>query len=165
MGKRPRWCCPRGCYGLLPPREQKYDKETDSRQELQETLTEPQALKHTEPEPEPHLDLTLHIEVYTLNGSRMPLAVQPTDTVERVKRMLYLEVGVPPAEQRLLCIGNELTDASTVEQSGVVDGSTIHLVLRIAEPKLQSKPVPSAVRPVASVESGLDSSVPSGGAR
>ena len=167
MGERPRWCCPRGCCGLLPPR-QKHDEEADSRQELRETLTEPEAL--TQPELEPQPDPTLHIEVCMLNGSRAPLAVQPTDTVERVKRMLYLDAGVPPVEQRLVCVGNELVDASTMEQSGVVDGSTIHLVLRLAEPepesKLSIKPVASAP-PAASVEPelGLDSSVSVGGAK
>jgi len=90
--------------------------------------------------------------------------------VERVKRMLYLDAGVPPVEQRLVCVGNELVDASTMEQSGVVDGSTIHLVLRLAEPepesKLSIKPVASAP-PAASVEPelGLDSSVSVGGAK
>ena len=85
------------------------------------------------PEPEPEPDLTLHIEVSILSGRRTPLAVQPTDTVERVKHidMLCAEVGVPPLEQRLLFNANELADTSTMEQNGVVDGSTFHLVLRL----------------------------------
>jgi dUTPase len=45
--------------------------------------------------------------------------------------MLYVEAGIPPMKQRLLFNGNELANDSTMEHGGVVDGSTIHLTLRL----------------------------------
>jgi hypothetical protein len=105
------------------------------------------------PEPEPEPDLTLHIEVSILSGRRTPLAVQPTDTVERVKHMLCSEVGVPPLEQRLLFNANELADTSTMEQNGVIDGCTFHLVLRLVVAGSAAK---------GELGQGLDSSVGAG---
>ena len=94
-----------------------------------------------------------HIEVSILSGRRTPLAVQPTDTVERVKHMLCAEVGVPPLEQRLLFNANELADTSTMEQNGVVDGCTFHLVLRLVVAESAAK---------GELGQGLDSSVGAG---
>ena len=123
-------------------------EEADLQQELNEPLNESEV-----PEPEPEPDLTLHIEVSILSGRRTPLAVQPTDTVERVKHMLCAEVGVPPLEQRLLFNANELADTSTMEQNGVVDGSTLHLVLQLVVAGSAAK---------GELGQGLDSSVGAG---
>jgi hypothetical protein len=102
--------------------------------ELSEPLASPIG---QEPEPErqqpAEVDATLHIQVSSLTGKRVHLAVQASDSVERVKRMLYVEAGSPPMEQRLLFNGGELANDSTMEWGGVVDGSTIHLTLRLVD--------------------------------
>lgn len=171
MSSRPRWCCPHGCLGLLPP-TRKHEDAADSR-ELREALTAAPTVLEPEPEEQPTaVDPTLYIQVGSLSGKQVQLAVQPLDSVERVKRMVYLEAGVPPMEQRLLLNGDELADDSTMEQAAVVNGSTIHLVLRLmesassgAQPKKQdSQETPLALAPPAPTAAtgspGLDSSVP-----
>lgn len=130
MIERPRWCCPQNCRGLLPP--VRVDEGNDSQQELQEAFTAPNVVQSVLTEQLVEVDPTLHIQIGSLTGTHVRLAVQPTDSIERAKRMLYLETGIPPMEQRLLFNGDELTDDLTMEQGGVVDGSTIHMVLRMA---------------------------------
>jgi hypothetical protein len=84
-----------------------------------------------EPEPEP--EPTLRIEVRTLTGRTTTLAVHLTDTIWKVKGMIEAQDGVPASEQRLLLGGTQLLDELTMEQSGVMAGTTLHLALRLAK--------------------------------
>jgi hypothetical protein len=59
------------------------------------------------------------------------LVIPPTITVEGVKEMIQEKEGMPPDEQRLIFNGKQLQGGRTVQDYGVRDKGTFHLVLRL----------------------------------
>lgn len=67
---------------------------------------------------------TMTIFVKTMVGVTVTLAVEPWDTVEKVKAQIRQE-GFNPDEQRLIFAGRQLEDGKTLGQCGVHDQATI----------------------------------------
>lgn len=57
--------------------------------------------------------------------------IEPTDKVIRIKEMMEEKEGIPPAQQRLIFNGSQLDDDSTVADSGIQPGTSLHLVLTL----------------------------------
>ncbi|GEQ70984.1 hypothetical protein JCM33374_g4665 [Metschnikowia sp. JCM 33374] len=73
----------------------------------------------------------MQVKVKTLTGRDIPVDVEPTDKVIRIKEMMEEKEGIPPAQQRLIFNGSQLDDESTVELSGIQPGTSLHLVLTL----------------------------------
>lgn len=71
------------------------------------------------------------IFVVKLTGKRIALNVNSTDTVEVLKRDVEDLDGTPVIEQRLIFGGKQLEDDRSLSHYGVVEGATVHQVLRL----------------------------------
>ena len=56
----------------------------------------------------------MQIFVKTLTGNTTNLSVEPSDTIEKVKKKIQEKEGFPPEQQRLLFAGNELENNKTI---------------------------------------------------
>lgn len=73
----------------------------------------------------------VEISVETPEGTKkIILEVEPSDTVESVKKLIEDDIGIPPEKQVIKLKGKELDDKSTLGQAGVADGAKL-----TAEPK------------------------------
>ncbi|XAR53955.1 1-phosphatidylinositol 4-kinase [Bertholletia excelsa] len=67
-------------------------------------------------------------------GSKIPLQVLQSDSIECVKLRIQSYKGFYVKNQKLICGGRELARSdSLVREYGVTDGNVLHLVLRIAD--------------------------------
>lgn len=73
----------------------------------------------------------MDIFVKTLTGRTIGLDVEPTDTIEDVKRKVQEYEGVPPACQRLIFVGQNLEDDRTLSDYNIQRRSTLHYVIRL----------------------------------
>jgi ubiquitin len=71
------------------------------------------------------------LQVKTLTGKVIVLAVKPADTVLSVKQQVTDKEGIPADQQRLIYAGKQLEDGKTLVDYGIADKATVHLVLRI----------------------------------
>lgn len=73
----------------------------------------------------------MQVKVKTLTGRDIPVDIEPSDKVIRIKEMMEEKEGIPPAQQRLIFNGSQLNDEITVEESGIQPGASLHLVLTL----------------------------------
>lgn len=73
----------------------------------------------------------MQVIVRTLTGRDILVDIEPTDNVIRIKEMMEEKEGIPPSQQRLIFNGSQLDDNSTVQQSGITAGASLHLVLTL----------------------------------
>ncbi|ODQ53321.1 ubiquitin [Saitoella complicata NRRL Y-17804] len=71
------------------------------------------------------------IKVKTLTGKEIELDIEPSDKVSRIKERVEEKEGIPPAQQRLIFGGKQMSDENTAEFYKLEGGSTLHLVLAL----------------------------------
>ena len=74
---------------------------------------------------------TMQIFVKTLDGDSIALDVKPTDTIRDVKGQIQYSKGMKIDDQRLISAGKQLDNDATLENHGITNGSTLHLVVRL----------------------------------
>jgi ubiquitin C len=72
------------------------------------------------------------VTVKTLTGKSFQVEAQPVDTISTLKAKIEEASLIPMSQQRLIFAGNELENSRYVGDYGIVGGSTLHLVLRLA---------------------------------
>ena len=70
---------------------------------------------------------TIQIFFKTLTGQTITLDVEPSDTIEKVKKKLYEKTGIKPEDQRFIFSGKELLDKETIGNYNIEENSTILL--------------------------------------
>lgn len=65
-----------------------------------------------------------------MTGQTITLDVEPSDTIEKVKKKLYEKTGIKQEDQRFIFSGKELLDKETIGNYNIKENSNIHLVLR-----------------------------------
>jgi hypothetical protein len=70
--------------------------------------------------------------VKTLTGHTVVIRVTSlNNSIDYVKQMLQVKGGIPPDQQRLVYKGRQLEDARALDDYGIADQDTLHLVLRL----------------------------------
>lgn len=110
------------------------------------TLTSASPFIHNQPAVlTPFLSQTLAIRggmqlfVKTMTGKTVSIEVEAGESIEEVKAKISEKEGIPPEQQRLIFGGQQLEDAKSLEDYGVGDDDTFHLVLRLRGGLLNSE--------------------------
>ena len=83
----------------------------------------------------------LALTVATITGRLTELNVWSTHTIGAVKDAIQKEAGIPADKQALIFRNQPQDDSATLQQAGVEDGATIHLVMQgDALPSPESEP-------------------------
>lgn len=81
---------------------------------------------------------SMRIDAKTLSGKIIALYVDESDTIQVIKKRIWILEGHPPEAQRLIFAGQQLEDSKTLAEYGVKDESILHVVLRhINNPPLE----------------------------
>lgn len=73
----------------------------------------------------------MQVKVKTLTGRDIPVDIESSDKIIRIKEMMEEKEGIPPTQQRLIFNGSQLDDEKTVQDSGINAGASLHLVLTL----------------------------------
>ena len=71
------------------------------------------------------------IKVRTLTGKEIELDIEPEYKVSQIKEKVEEKEGIPPAQQRLIFGGKQMTDEKTAAEYRLEGGATLHLVLAL----------------------------------
>lgn len=73
----------------------------------------------------------LQISVKTLTGKTLTIDARGCDTITQFQMKIQDKEGIPPDQQRLIFVGNQLEVDRTLSSYGVENGAIFHLVLRL----------------------------------
>lgn len=73
----------------------------------------------------------MQIKIKNLGGVLIPLDVEASDTVMKLKERIEEKEGIPPEQQRLIYGGKAMADEKLISTYGITAGITIHLVLAL----------------------------------
>lgn len=69
--------------------------------------------------------------IKTLTGKNIVCSLDPQMTILSVKQQIESQEHIPVDQQRLVFQGKQLEDGHTLESYGIINDSTLHLVLRL----------------------------------
>ena len=72
----------------------------------------------------------MQIFVRRLKGSTLTLEVEPSDTIQAIKRLIHSTEGIDPEFQKLMFAGKHLEDFCTIDDYRIQSESTLHLIIR-----------------------------------
>jgi len=72
-----------------------------------------------------------NIFLKTLQGKTIPMEVSSTDTIQSIKSRILDKEGIPVEQQRLVFNGKQLEDSQKLDDYGLQNDNTVHLVLRL----------------------------------
>ena len=78
-----------------------------------------------------NLSQSYQIFFKTLAGRTRTLNVYPEYSIKVVKLLIYEKEGIPSNRNRLIFVGRELSDETTVAQNNIGKESTLHMTLRL----------------------------------
>jgi AN1-type zinc finger and ubiquitin domain-containing protein 1 len=87
------------------------------------------------------IELQIPIYVETLTGNTFKLLVSPSDTINNIKSQLENVGGVPLSHQHLIWQNQELRNEFTVEDYGIVFGTTLRLVISLRGGPVSKSPI------------------------
>lgn len=73
----------------------------------------------------------MRIKVKALTGKEIDIDIEPTDKIARIKERVEEKEGIPPAQQRLIFGGKQMSDDKSVSEYSIEGGSVLHLVLAL----------------------------------
>lgn len=73
----------------------------------------------------------MHITVKTLTGKELSFDFDPKITVAEIKENIEEKEGIPPAQQRIIFSGKQMTDTKNIEDHSVKENDTLHLILAL----------------------------------
>lgn len=71
----------------------------------------------------------MKIVIVSIGGKNIELDVSTTDTILDIKNKLIPYTGLDVVQQVLICNGKNLKNDDTLEQSKVIEGTTINIVV------------------------------------
>jgi len=73
----------------------------------------------------------MQLMVKTLEGKTVTVDVEPDESIESIKAKIHEKEGIPPEQQRLIFGGKQLEADKSLEDYGIEEDATLHLVLRL----------------------------------
>ncbi|KAL1237159.1 NEDD8 [Trichinella pseudospiralis] len=77
------------------------------------------------------MDSAMLVKVKTLTGKEVELDIDASDLVERIKEKIEEKEGIPPAQQRLIHAGKQMSEGKTAAEYKITGGAVLHLVLAL----------------------------------
>jgi ubiquitin len=78
--------------------------------------------------PAPVVSQPIRIVIKTVTLDHFELIVDPSDTISQIKQLLVARSAIPVQHQRIVCLGRELEDDSTISGHQLTADSVVYLV-------------------------------------